>query len=431
MSAVEARAFRTTAATRLLTGGAMVVAGTAVFQASNFAFNSIAARALGPVGYGDLAAVIGIVYLASPFFLSIQTVASRTATSLYAAGRARELRGMARFYGFRLGSAAAFVGAFAVLFSGPVAQLLHLQSSIPVALLGGVFVLSTLSHLQRGVVQGLQRFGMFGLGSAVEGIAKIAAAVVILRWVWPSESGAVLAIVAASACSLAFNGAIVHKLPDTTERVLPVEHPYRYSFHTLGTLVLLAMLLSTDVIAANRYLSSQAAGLYAAVSLSGKTVFFATAALTTFAFPVFSHRQDRGEDSRRALFGLLAVVAVVCTAIVGIYLVAPTILVHAIFGSAYDQAARFVPWMAIAFAAYSILYLASMYLLSQRRPIGASILGIFALAQLAGFRLFHADIRQLVGVQLIVLGAAAVAMTITASLAKRVSDEAEGDGWPP
>ena len=63
MSAVEARAIRTTAATRLLTGGAMVVAGTAVFQASNFAFNSIAARALGPVGYGDLAAVIGIVYL--------------------------------------------------------------------------------------------------------------------------------------------------------------------------------------------------------------------------------------------------------------------------------------------------------------------------------------------------------------------------------
>ena len=257
-----------------------------------------------------------------------------------------------------------------MLFSGPVAQLLHLRSSIPVALLGGVFVLSTLSHLQRGLVQGLQRFGTFGLGSAVEGIAKIAAAVVILRWVWPSESGAVLALVVAAACSLVFNGTIVHKLPDTTERVLPMEHPYRYSLHTLGTLVLLAMLLSTDVIAANRYLSSQAAGLYAAVSLSRKPVF-ATAALTTFAFPVFSDRQDRGEDSRRALFGLLAVVSVVCSSIVGIYFAAPTILVNAIFGSAYDQAARFVPWMAIAFASYSILYLASMYLLSQRRPIGA------------------------------------------------------------
>jgi O-antigen/teichoic acid export membrane protein len=324
-----------------------------------------------------------------------------------------------------------FVGALAVLFSGLVAQLLHLRSSIPVALLGAVFVLGTLSHLQRGVVQGLQRFGMFGLGSAVEGIAKIAAALVILRWIWPSESGAVLALVAASACSLAFNGSVLHKLPDTTERVHPVEHPYRYSLHTLGTLVLLAMLLSTDVIAANRYLSSQAAGLYAAVSLSGKTVFFATSALTAFAFPVFSHRQDRGEDSRRALFGLLAVVVVACTAIVGIYFAAPTILVHAIFGSRYVEAARFVPWMAIAFASYSILYLAGMYLLSQRRTIGAGILGVFAVAQLAGFRFFHADIRQLIGVQLVVLSATAVVMTMAASLARQVSGETEDDGWQP
>jgi O-antigen/teichoic acid export membrane protein len=280
-------------------------------------------------------------------------------------------------------------------------------------------------------VQGLQRFGVFGAGSAIEGIAKIAAVVVILKWVWPSESGAILALVAASACSLVFNGSVLHKLPDTTERVHPVEHPYKYSVHTLGTLVLLAMLLSTDVIAANRYLSSQAAGLYAAVSLSGKTVFFATSALTTFAFPVFSHRQDRGEDSRRALFGLLAVVAVACVAIVGIYFAVPTILVHAIFGSRYVEAARFVPWMAIAFAAYSIVYLTGMYLLSQRRTIGAGILGFFALAQLAGFRFFHGDIRQLIGVQLVVLSATAVAMTVAASFARRVSGDTEDEAWEP
>src|SRR5207244_1441096 len=70
VSAAEAQALRTPdrartiTGGRLLTSGAIVVAGTGVFQISNFLFNSIAARALGPAGYGDLAAVIGIIYLA-------------------------------------------------------------------------------------------------------------------------------------------------------------------------------------------------------------------------------------------------------------------------------------------------------------------------------------------------------------------------------
>ena len=132
------------------------------------------------------------IALSAPLFLSIQTVTSRTATSLYAVGRARELRGLARFYALRLGFAAALLGVVAVLFSGPVAQVLNLRSSLPVALLGVIFVLSTETHLQRGVVQGLQRFGAFGLGSALEGVAKIVAVIVLVRYVWPTETGAIV-----------------------------------------------------------------------------------------------------------------------------------------------------------------------------------------------------------------------------------------------
>ena len=419
MSAVQASAIRTPVRTRLITGGAMVVAGAAVFQAANFLFNTIAARMLGPAGYGDLAAVVGIIALSAPLFLPIQTVTSRTATSLYAEGRARELRGLARFYALRLGFAAALLGVVAVLFSGPVAQVLNLRSSLPVALLGVIFVLSTETHLQRGVVQGLQRFGAFGLGSALEGVAKIVAVIVLVRYVWPTETGAIVALAFAGVCSLAFNGAILHGLPDTLERVRPIEHPYRYSVQTLGTLLLLAMLLSTDVIAANRYFAAQTAGLYAAVSLSGKTVFFATSALTTFAFPVFSHRQDSGQDSRKALFALLAVVATCAAAVVGLYFIAPTILVNAIFGSQYTDAAEFVPWMAIAFAAYSIVYLVGMYLLSQRRRVGAAILGVAAVTQLAGFRFLHGGIPEFISVQLVVLTCTAAALVAAAVIAGR------------
>jgi O-antigen/teichoic acid export membrane protein len=418
MAALESGSVGVPERSRIASGGAMVVVGTAVFQASNFLYNSLAARALGPSTYGDLAAVVGLVALTSPLFMSVQTVASRTATALYAGGRARELRGLLSFYTARLVFAAVLVASVAALFSGPVAELLHLGSSLPIVLLAGIIVLGVISHLQRGVLLGLQRFAVFGLGSAIEGITKIAACVVLLLWVWPSVSGAIVALGVASACTIAFSGAVLHKLPSTTERVRPVEHPFRYSLETLATLVLLAMLLSTDVIAANRYLAPDLAGLYAAVSLSGKTVFFATSALTTFAFPLFSDRQDHNEDSRPILLALGGTVVVISAGIVGLYVVAPTFLVHAIFGPSYVGAAPFVPWAAVAFAGYSLVYLAGMYLLSQRRAVGTAVLGVFAVAQLAAFRLLHRDLAQLVMVEVMVLGACAGAMLVAAALGR-------------
>ena len=79
-----------------------------------------------------------------------------------------------------------------------------------------------------------------------------------------------------------------------------------------------------------------------------------TRELHAFAFPLFSHRQDSGEDSRGALFALLSIVAAAAAAIVGMYFLAPTILVNAIFGSEYAAAATFVPWMAIAFVCVTV-----------------------------------------------------------------------------
>jgi O-antigen/teichoic acid export membrane protein len=297
------------------------------------------------------------------------------------------------------------------LFSRPVAELLHLRSSMPVMLVGAVFLLSTITHLQRGVFQGLQRFAAFGGGSAIEGITKLVAVVVIVRGIWPTESGAIAAFIVAGFVALIFNGVVLRRLPDTTDRVVPLDRPYRYSLETLATLVGLAMLLSSDVIAANRYLGARTAGEFAAISLAGKTVFFASSAFVALAFPMFGERQERGRDPRGALGTTMLVVGGIALAMVAVYAVRPTLLVSAIFGERYLGAAGYVPWMAAIFAMYSIAYLAAMYLLSQRRPAGARALAVAVLVQLTAFRVLHGDIADLMTTQAIVFGVMAVVLS--------------------
>jgi len=189
-----------------------------------------------------------------------------------------------------------------------------------------------------------------------------------------------------------------------------VAHPYRYSFVTLVTLVLMAALQSADVIAGRHYLDATTAGLYAAVSLSGRVVFFATASLTYFMFPIFSERQDRGSDGRGSLAAGLAVVAVVSSVIVGVYFLAPGVLIQSLFGARFGVAGHYIGWMGIAFGLYGAGYLAAMYLLSQGRHAGLLILGCAVLLQLAGLYVFHASIARVISVQMAVFAATAASL---------------------
>ena len=258
---------------RLVTGGAAVVAGTAMFQLANFLTNSIAARVLGPASYGDLAAIVGLVYLSSPFFVSLQTVASRVTTTTISQGQGRRVRGLLAYYAARLIVVVALGCAVLALGSGIVARAIRVPSALPIALLSVVFVLSLLTHLQRGVLQGAHRFLQFGASSAIEGWTKVLVAAVILRWISASPAAVIVALAVAGTVGAVANWVMLRSMPPSEYGIMPEAHPYRFSAQTLGTLLLLAMLLSVDVIAANRYLPEAAAGIYAALSLTAKTVF--------------------------------------------------------------------------------------------------------------------------------------------------------------
>jgi O-antigen/teichoic acid export membrane protein len=409
MIAVQpARDRRSVVLPALVAGGAAVFAGTFVWQASNFLFNSVAAHMLGPGRYANLAAVSGLAYMAGPVFLSIQTVASRMSTTFALAGEHAQIRGLYRHYAVRLALIGAVAMAVVVAASGPIARIIRLPSAAPVAVIGAVFVLSSLTHLQRGVMQGTQAFSRFGMSAGFEGIAKILLAVLLIRLVLPTETGAVLAIPLAAAVGACVNSWMLRFLPRPAERVRPIGHPYRYSIVTLATLVLLALLVSADVIAARHYLPAATAGLYAAVSLSGKVAFFATTSLSAFLFPIFSEGRDRGSDGRASLLAGLGAVGLISGVLVGGFFVAPQLLIRPLFGSGFQAAGHYIGWIGIAFGFYGAAYLVAMYLLAHKRHVALPVLGCAVVGQLAGFYVLHGSIPELIAVQATVFGGAAL-----------------------
>jgi O-antigen/teichoic acid export membrane protein len=173
---------------------------------------------------------------------------------------------------------------------------------------------------------------------------------------------------------------------------------------------MLAALQAADTLAAKRYFPSQQAGLYAAISLSGMTVFFAMSGLSFYLLPKFSALQEKGLDPRRGLARALALIIAASSVIVAVYFVTPWVLIVPLYGAKYRAADPYIGWMGIAFAMYGCVYMVAVYLLSQRRAWVVGLLATALLLQLAGFRTFHSSIHDFIVVQLVVFSATALAI---------------------
>jgi O-antigen/teichoic acid export membrane protein len=405
-----------------LRSGGIVLAATLVWHASNFGFNSVSARLLGPSGYSELAATVALLYVASPILVSIQTLTSRAATALTVTGGQEAVRPMVRASTRRLAPVAVLIAVASAAVSPLVGDLLRLPSGLPVAIVVAGLSLSLLTHCQRGALQGTGRFSRYAASTAVEGVAKVVGAAAILLLVARSVDAAAAAIPLAAACTLVVNRALLRALPTSAARgqtaVSPVEHG---SVATLTTFILLALLLSADVFAARRFLPGHEAGLYAAVSLCGKVAYFATSAIPVFLFPNFSARRDRGGSGRRLLAGGIAVVVAVSAVIAAGYTFAPKLVLDPLFGARYTGAAGFLGQIAIAFGAYAVTYLSATYLVACRSGVGAIILAFVAAIQVIALLIEHSSVASIVHVQMVVLGIAALATSAAAFRAGRAA----------
>src|SRR4051794_1671535 len=386
----------------LVRGGALVVGATLVWHASNLAFNLVAARELGPGSYGELAAAVTLLYLASPVFVSVQTVASRIATGLWTLGDGAGIRGALRFHARRLWLGGVLFAAAVAVASDALARFLRISSGRPLLILACAFPFYVVTHMQRGVLQGTLHFRRYSISTVSEALVKLGGTVVVLLAVSRMVDAAVFAVVVSAAVAVVVNWALLRFLPRPRSSASPTSAAPGYSLTTIGCLLALAVLLSADIFAAKRYLAPHDAGLYASASLCGKIVFFATSCLALVLFPVFSARQDRGLDSRDLLRKGLALVGAMSAALLAVYALAPGPVVTQLFGERFAAAAPYLGLMGVAFALYGVVYLTTMFLLSQKRSAALPPLAIGVVAQLTGFFALHTAIRELVAVNAVV-----------------------------
>ena len=346
----------------------LVAGALGIAQVAAYAVSVVAARALGPDGFGILAALLGILLIGSVLAMGIQAVAARRLVQVDAVSRDGAARSMLR--DGLIGGGAVALATLAI--SPLLVWLLRLDGWGALVLAAATLVPITWAGAQYGVAQGRESYGRLATVYAVVGLGRgiggVTGALV---------TGTPLGTMAGLALGTAV-GAIIGRIVVAPLAAAPRERLdgfFGESAHATHALLALFVLTNIDVLLARALLNPDEAGIYGVGAVIAKVAFWLPQFVGVVAFPRFADAR-RG---RATVISLLAVAAIGALVVAGTALL-PGLVVAFVGGAAYVS---LVP-LAWLFAAIGASFALAQALLLTRLAIDdrRAVIAVWAAAAL-------------------------------------------------
>jgi hypothetical protein len=289
--------------------------------------------------------------------------------------------------------------------SSVITRYLNLPSKNFILLLAAATVFYVPLGVRRGLMQGTYDFRPLAINFVLEVIVKLVGAVVLM-----SAGYGVEGVVGAMSASVivAYFIAIPRKhdvvgVPRTTLRAGLGEGVQAATFF-IGQVVI----NNLDIILVKHFFDATAAGVYAAVALAGRVVYMLSWSVVSSMFPFSAGARSEDKGGRAVLSTALLLVIIIATVFtLGAWL-APPELWQALLGRGFPiEAHRFYSSLLVLYALTTAIYSLAVVLMTYEisRKIGnVSWLQLgFSGAIVVGIYLFHGTLQQVITVQLVLM----------------------------
>ena len=312
-----------------------LVGAIMVVNAGNYGLNVLLANKLAPSVFGDASLMVTVLLISGVLAATLQ-LATSVATLKHPDRRDTQLRSM-RLVANRWGW---FAGLLLAVASPVATRLLTIEGPWALLVMAAGLPIHLQLAVERGRLQGDLRLGRLALTFVFEGVARVAATLLALAI---SPDVTTLAI----ALNAGFLGGYWLCRPglgrwswlDLSDPVSPPP------IASLGVAVVaVTMITNLDLIAAKGVFDPRTAGVFAALALGGRVVFFGSWTLQQALLPlVIAEHPTLSKKLRKQIFFLGN--AVVCTVLVGAGWIWADRWVELAFGGIYqDVATRFGPY---------------------------------------------------------------------------------------
>jgi len=391
--------------------------GVAVIAANVIAlgFTIVFARVLGATDYGSLAALTSAFIILMVPGSALQIAVAREVSASLAAGDGRAGSGVRRWVG-RLLLGGVGVGIVAVLLRGVLAAVLNVDQEWAAAAVPVTAVLWMALSVERGALQGFQRYKLVAWSIIAEAGARLSFALLLVGAggdVTGAFMGAPLSFIAVG---LVLAAPLSHHLPDDDGH--PLRDLLAGAWTPVLALTLLFVLQEVHVIVVKHEAGGDTAGAYAVAAVAAKAIVWVAVGLGMYLLPETARRSRGGEDARPILLATLALIAVCAVPMVLIYAAAGDPLLGAVFGEDLTAASRALPWLGLAMALLACSYLSVQFLLAMHQRAFLAVLALAAAAEVIVLLALGAHLTR-IAVALFAIQLACAACVLTVSLRTR------------
>ncbi|MFZ5845211.1 MAG: oligosaccharide flippase family protein [Patescibacteria group bacterium] len=372
----------------LVKSSAVVFIGSMLANVGAYLYHLILGRILGPVYYGELAALLSLLNILNVPSSVLQTVLVKYFSTLKAGNKVGQVRSL-----FSLATSKILVGEI-IIFLIVFPLFPYLIRFLKIERVGYlVWLYLIFASFLLGTINGslLQAFQFFKLSTILVNLGMVLRLVLGVIFAFYGVGWVLVSNIFSNLLAYGFSFWPIRFLfkVKPSKITLSRRHVASYSIPTFLTTLGITALYSQDVVLVKHFFSAETAGIYSSLSILGRVIFFATTAVSFVVFPVISQYQaQRRSYFRLALFSLGAV-ALISFGITALYFLFPALFVNLLFGRLFVGAIPYMGWFGLFISFFSLSSLLTTICLAAGKTLVWFFVIIAALGQMVLISFYH------------------------------------------
>ena len=384
---------------KLLTDGSLLFVSTLIVNAGNYAINLLLGRWLGPTDFSEVSLLVTILLMVSFLALGFQLTAAKYAATYDSAEHSGTLYQLIKWLKKNALLLGGTLFVLTVAMSVVWQDFFQTSSYLPFVIFGFGLPVYLLMSVNRGLLQGLLNYKKLALTYQAEMWVRLVITV-LLVYLGYRVNGVAWGLTLSLVATWWVSRTTIDTDNQTTSSHFPQSDVLKFLLMILVYECSQILINNSDIILVKHYFPPYEAGLYAALALIGRIVYFGTWTVVTLLFPIVIKLEKEGKSHTKYFIGGLGIVAFIAAVIVATSYFFPSEMVDILFGEAYQSVAPLLWKYSLATALFALSNVFVYYHLSldRRLPVWITIIG--GIAQIILITLYHVDFEQVINVQI-------------------------------
>jgi O-antigen/teichoic acid export membrane protein len=384
----------------------------------------LAGRLLGPEKYGEFTALIALLMILSVASVAIMTVTVKYSSELVAKGYFVALSRLYKQFSRYTATFAIVLIVISFIFVKPISVFFSINDLLPICITILNFFFVFLIVVNRGVLQGGQKFFDVTTSTALEMFLKLFLGIILIK-IGFGVAGAMLGMVLALVIVYFLSFLPLNKLLRTKDEnksesfIFDKKEISAFAVPVLISTTLLMVALNLDIVLVKHYFNAETAGLYAAISNTAKIILYSTSPIVTVMFAMVTAKKITGEKHYKIFFYSVMLTIIGALIILSIYVAFPSMVIKILYGQKFVSLYPLLSKVGLFILLYSLVNIMANYYLAIKNYIFLYFFGLTLLVQIVLIGLNHSNLDVMIKILISTTGLLLVLLFVYYMITKK------------